>query len=119
MSAQTDVMRALAVGVSTGAFDGLERYFTEDFVLHDPRTPHWPRGLDGARHMIASFAALGEDVRLNILDMTEDGDKVTVRWACTWTRDGVTDTASIIAIYRFVDGLIAEDWGIGVRASWP
>ncbi|WP_395648109.1 nuclear transport factor 2 family protein [Terricaulis sp.] len=116
---QTDVMEALAAGISTGAYDGLERYFTPDFVLHDPRTPDWPRGIEGARRMIASFRALGDDVRLNILDMTEDADKVAVRWACSWRRDGVTDTASIIAIYRFADGLIAEDWGIGVRAAWP
>lgn len=118
-SAQKDVMRALATGVSTGAFAGLERYFTADFVLHDPRTPHWPRGIEGARRMVDSFAALGEDVKLDILDMTEDGDKVTVRWVCSWRRDGVADTASIIAIYRFENGLIAEDWGIGVRAPWP
>lgn len=118
-SPQKAVMQALAEGVSTGAFAGLERYFTEDFLLHDPRTPHWPRGIDGARMMIDSFAALGDDVKLDILDMTEDGDKVTVRWACSWLRDGATNTASIIAIYRFENGRIAEDWGIGVRADWP
>jgi hypothetical protein len=37
----------------------------------------------------------------------------------TATHDGRPFEQSIMAIYRFEKGRIAEDWGISIRALWP
>jgi len=42
-----------------------------------------------------------------------------VRWQLTASYDGRSFEQSILAIYRFENGRIAEDWGISIRALWP
>ena len=52
--------------------------------------------------------------------MIEEGDRVAVRWQVTASyEDGKPYERSIVAIYRFKDGRIAEDWGIVAPALWP
>jgi ketosteroid isomerase-like protein len=51
--------------------------------------------------------------------MIEEGDRVAVRWQLTATYEGGPFEQSIMAIYRFENGRIAEDWGISIRALWP
>jgi len=50
--------------------------------------------------------------------MIEEGDRVAVRWQLTATYEGRPFEQSIMAIYRFENGRIAEDWGISIRALW-
>ena len=69
--------------------------------------------------MRARFKALTPPIKLEILDMIEEGDRVVVRWQLTATRDGKPFDQSIMATYRFEMGRIAEDWGVSVRALWP
>lgn len=68
--------------------------------------------------MIAAFAAMPE-LQLLVLDAIEEGDRVAVRWGASWAEAGQRREASIMAIYRFADDRIAEDWGVTVRAPWP
>ena len=50
--------------------------------------------------------------------MIEEGDRVAVRWQLTATYDdGKPYERSIMAIYRFENGRIAEDWGISIISS--
>jgi hypothetical protein len=43
-----------------------------------------------------------------------------VRWQLTATDyDDKPYERSIMAIYRFENGRIAEDWGISIAALWP
>jgi predicted ester cyclase len=56
---------------------------------------------------------------LEILDMIEEGNRVAVRGQLTATYEGKSFEQSIMAIYRFEKGRIAEDWGISIRALWP
>ena len=51
--------------------------------------------------------------------MIEEGDRVAVRWQVTAAYDGKPFEQSIMAIYRFENGRIAEDWGISFRTLWP
>lgn len=118
-SPQQAVLITIAERINAGQSDGLEQFFSETFILHDPMTPDWPPGRDGARRMIAAFAALGPTIQLDAADMIEQGDKVAVRWRVRWVHDGAAREAAIVAIYRFENGLIAEDWGVSVRAAWP
>jgi hypothetical protein len=58
-------------------------------------------------------------IKLEILDIIEESDRVAVRWQLTATYKGEPFEQSILAIYRFDKGRIAEDWGIAIRALWP
>lgn len=119
MSKQKDALRTITARINLRDIDGLEALFRHDFALHDPNAPHWPRGHKGARQMLHSIVSLGPDLALDALDMIEEGDRVTVRWGFAWTYMGLPQRASVVAIYRFEDGLIAEDWGVSARAAWP
>ena len=68
--------------------------------------------------MRALFRTLTPPIKLEILDMIEEGDRVAVRWQLTATYEGTPFEQSIMAIYRFEKGRIAEDWGISIRALW-
>jgi predicted SnoaL-like aldol condensation-catalyzing enzyme len=118
VSAHKQLLGDLAARLCAHEIAELEAYFTEDFRLHDPSAPDWPRGVEGARRMIAAFAAMPE-LKLEVLDAVEEGDRVAVRWGAAWTEAGERREASIMAIYRFAGGLIAEDWGVSARAPWP
>jgi predicted ester cyclase len=69
--------------------------------------------------MLATIRALSPNLELQILDMVEEGDRVAVRWRFSQEKDDAPFRASAIAIYRFADGRIAEDWGMLTRAEWP
>ena len=108
-------LETIAARVNAGDLTGLDRLFSDDFVLHDPSAPRWPRGREGVAAMIASF----KGIHIEPLDMIEEGDRVCVRWRFSGERDGAPVIASCVAIYRFENGLIAEDWGVVIRAPWP
>jgi predicted ester cyclase len=102
----------------------IEAAFTEDFVLHESTRPHWPRGHEGAVRLLVMMKSLMPDIRIAIEDMLAEGDKVCVRWRYTGTLTGSFDgmqgdgsryEAVALAIYRFRDGRIAEDWGTVAR----
>jgi ketosteroid isomerase-like protein len=69
--------------------------------------------------MRARFRTLTPPIKLEILDMIEEGHRVAVRWELTATYKGRPFEQSIMAIYSFENGRIAEDWGISIRALWP
>ena len=118
MSSQTEVIRQLAASVARREPIDISRVFSEDFRLDDPGSNIVRHGHDGARHMMQGIMAVAPDVQLEILDTVEQGDRVTVRWRVTGTRDATRFSAAVLAIYRFVDGRIAEDWGISSKHPW-
>jgi predicted SnoaL-like aldol condensation-catalyzing enzyme len=119
MSRQKDLLWEMAAAHNSGNPDHISDWFTKDFRLHEPGAPALPLGHQGAAQMRARFKALTPPIKLEILDMIEEGDRVAVRWQLTATRDGKPFDQSIMAIYRFEMGRIAEDWGVSVRALWP
>ena len=65
-------------------------------------------------------AGLTTPLKFEILDMIEEGDRVAVRWQVTATYDnGKPYGQSIMSIYRFEKGHIAEDWGMAIPEFWP
>jgi predicted SnoaL-like aldol condensation-catalyzing enzyme len=118
MSHQKQVLREIAAASNSGGPDRISDWFTEDFRLHEPGAPTLPAGHDGASQMRTRFRTLAPPIKAEILDMIEEGDRVAVRWQLTATHDGAPFEQSIVAIYRFENGRIAEDWGISVRALW-
>ena len=115
MSQQKDLLREMAAAHNSGEPDRASDWFTEDFRLHEPGVPSLAVGHEGASQMRARFKTLTPE----ILDMIEEGDRVAVRWQLTASYDGRSFEQSILAIYRFENGRIAEDWGISIRALWP
>jgi predicted ester cyclase len=116
MSAQTDSLRELVLLLNAGKAIDVARFFTEDFRLEDPGVGVKRTGHDGARQMLEAIRALAPDVKLEILDMFESGNRVAIRWRVTV--DGNQDRAAMIAIYQFDGNRIARDWGISVRSPW-
>jgi ketosteroid isomerase-like protein len=126
MSRQKDLLREIAAAMSSGAPDRISDWFTEDFRLHEPGKPALPVGYEGARQMREAGrqnrvrAGVQTPAKVEILDMIEEGDRVAVRWQVSATaHDGSLYERSILAIYRFEKGRIAEDWGIASPALWP
>jgi ketosteroid isomerase-like protein len=119
MSQQKDMLREMAAAHNTGSPDRIDEWFTEDFRLHEPGALPSIVGHEGARQMRARFRVLTPPIKLEILDMVEEGDRVAVRWQLTANYLGEHFEQSILAIYRFEQGRIAEDRGIAVKARWP
>lgn len=97
--------------------------FTEDFQLHVPNYPHWPRGHDGAIRMFVQMNALFPNMEVRIEDMFGERDRICVRWRYKGTQSGsfegrIGDGSHFEAIghsiYRFAEGRVAEDWGADV-----
>jgi predicted ester cyclase len=57
--------------------------------------------------------------KVEVLDTIEEGDRVAARWLFSGELDGRMVHFSAVAIYRFVDGRVAEDWGIAFKGEWP
>ena len=75
-------------------------------------------GHAGAQAMIEETLSLAPDARLEMVDVVEAGDRVAVRWCLTGTRTNGPVEVAMIAIYRFADGRIAEDWGVWSAKPW-
>ena len=119
MSQQKDLLREMAAAHNSGAPDRISEWFTDDFRLHEPGARPSPVGHEGASEMRARVRILTPPIRLKILDMIEEGDRVAVRWQLNAVYGDEPFEQSIMAIYRFENGRIAEDWGIATRAPWP
>jgi ketosteroid isomerase-like protein len=118
MSQQKTTLREIARAISSGSPFRTEEWFTADFRLIEPTKPTWPRGYEGANKLLELFRSLTPPVQFTALDMVEEGDRVAVRWQLSAFYNGEPLQLAPMAIYRFQDGRIAEDWGIPVRGTW-
>lgn len=78
-------------------------------------------GAAALKHVWTALFAAFPDLHLEVEDMIAEGDKVVVRNTVTGTHrgpymglepTGKTVTYNEIFIFRFVDGRIAETWGV-------
>lgn len=119
MSFHKQLLLQVAAALNSNDFDHVDQWFTADFKLHEPGRPEWPVGHEGARQMLVEIRDKIPGAKVEALDMLEEGDRVAVRWLFSATREGEPRHVSAVAIYRFANGLISEDWGIATRATWP
>jgi len=121
---QKDLLREIAAAMNEDASYRISDWFTEDFRLHEPGKPALPVGHEGARQMMEAGrqnrmpAGVQTPAKVEILDMIQEGDRVAVRWQVNPIADNPYE-GSCVAIYRFENGRIAEDWGIVAPALWP
>lgn len=98
-----------------------------NFHFQSPNFPGWPRGLEGARALAAAGRTMFTDLKATMEDIFAADDKVAVRWTSHGTYIGPVKMGfpspgerfamGTIAIYRFVDGKIEEDWGVQVCST--
>jgi predicted SnoaL-like aldol condensation-catalyzing enzyme len=119
MSRQKDLLQEIAIALSSQGERRISEWFTEDFCLHEPTAPEWPTGHRGAAEMLEKTTSVGSSTKLEALSMVEEGDHVAVRWRLSATRDGEQFVYAIMAMYRFENCRIAEDWGVPVQGEWP
>lgn len=115
---ETEINKAVAKrvydeGLSRGIFTVP---YTDDFVGHGGSTTFTHEdGMKEAKGWRSAFPDLAVDVDL----MVAEGDLVAVRWTArgtnTGTGNGIPATGRKVqvsgtAIFRFVDGKIAEEW---------
>ncbi|MGA8641764.1 ester cyclase [Candidatus Binatus sp.] len=95
-----------------------------DFAFHSPNFPNWPRGLEGARMLAGAGGRLFADSESRLDDIFAVDDKLVIRMTIRGTyigepipgfpKKGEQFSMGGVAIYRFVDGKIVDDWGIQV-----
>jgi steroid delta-isomerase-like uncharacterized protein len=100
--------------------DLVPEFFTEDLVVHIGRpSSDSAIGIEGFKERVTMALAAFPDIQITVDDEIAAGDKVVVRWTVTGTHQGAfgdippTDkavTRAGVAIYRLVNGKIAENW---------
>jgi predicted SnoaL-like aldol condensation-catalyzing enzyme len=87
----------------------LDRYWSEDFVQHNPTLPD---GRDALRGLVES---LPPEAYLHIYRVIADDDLVAVHGQITFTaadRDNEFIGLALVDIFRVVDGRIVEHWDV-------
>jgi steroid delta-isomerase-like uncharacterized protein len=101
--------------------DLIDEFLAPDYVNHSPGFPGQPTGPEGVKAVVSMFRSGMPDLRLNILDMIAEGDKVVVRYTVEGTHEGelfgVAPTGRRVSIEsmtveRVSDGKIREHWRI-------
>ncbi|MGO9450384.1 MAG: ester cyclase [Candidatus Binataceae bacterium] len=102
----------------------IDEVCSPDFIFRSPNFPGWPRGLEGARKIAVAGQSLFSDAQTKIDDVFAADDKVVMRLTIRGTyvgepkngfpNPGERFAMGGVAIYRFVDGKIVDDWGIQV-----
>jgi predicted SnoaL-like aldol condensation-catalyzing enzyme len=96
----------------------VERYFTEDFRLDDAGAGVVRTGHSGARAMFDDMLSIAPNFHLEMLDAIESNDRVAVRWRVTGARAAGPFDVAMMAMYRFSQGRIAEDWDVWNSNPW-
>ncbi|MFE3379489.1 ester cyclase [Streptomyces anulatus] len=105
--------------VESGEFDEAALMLTEDFIANVPGAPDPLHGREIWQHGTKIIKDAFPDLKINVQDMFGVGDKVTVlvHFQATHRGDfqqfeatGRQVSYRSVEVYRFEDGLIAEEW---------
>ena len=105
-----------------GNLTALDEILAKDHFNSGPgNLPGVLAGPEGGKQVITLYRNAFPDVHFTIDEQLTEGEKVVTRWTAHGTHQGElqglpatgkTSTVSGIAIDRFVDGKIAETWGL-------
>jgi predicted ester cyclase len=96
----------------------VDQLFTADWVNHDPSLPPM-QGLAGAAQLMDLWRSSFSNLKIEMEDSLEEGDKVACRFRITGTHTGPLmgipasgKPISVLAtgIFRMVGGKMAENW---------
>jgi ketosteroid isomerase-like protein len=97
-----------------------DELFTTDFIEHDPSMPNFEPGPAGVKALIHQIRGENTGIQAAVHDIFSQGDKVAYRFTLTMTNtaSGELLNMQFLAISRFLDGKMAEEWQLGVRGKW-
>jgi len=100
--------------------DLIAEFFTDDLVVHVGRpSRQLPIEMEGFIERVTMAVKAFPDIQITVEDEIAEGDKVAYRWTVTGTHQGQFGdipptgkavTRAGVAIYRLVNGKIAENW---------
>ncbi len=116
------IFRRFMKELRKGNLEIIDEVCSPDFVFRSPNFPGWPQGLEGARSIAVAGRTLFSDAQTTLDDIFAAEDKVVIRMTIRGTyigeplpgfpKKGERFAMGGVAIYRFVDGKIVDDWGI-------
>jgi predicted ester cyclase len=121
---ETVARRLIEEGFTQGELDVCDELTSPELVEHQDFGPNHAPGAEGVKAVIASLHRAYSDFRLEIRDLTVDGDIVWLRLRGSGTNDGPfmghppTGRRMEIDVFdalRVVDGRIVEHWGVPDR----
>lgn len=101
------------------AFDAADELFAPEAIIYESGVALPGAGPAAVKQLIGAICTAFPDIRTTIDDMIAAGDKVVLRWSSLGTHQdviqGIAPTnkkvaANGIAIYRFADGEVVEEW---------
>lgn len=114
----TEMMRSMLEDVyGAGKIDMISDLLADRFVQHDPMSGRLDRA--GVERDVQMWRSVFPDMRMEVLDIIESGDKVIARWRATGTHKGelagmpATGKKAItegVSIVRFESGKAIEAW---------
>jgi predicted ester cyclase len=116
--------RLIDEGFTGGRLEVADELIDPNIVEHQDFGPDHAPGADGVKAVIGSLRRAFPDFRLEIEDMTVDGDVAWSRNVATGTNDGSfmghpptgrPMRVDVIDVVRVRDGKITEHWGVPDR----
>ena len=104
----------VTLGIRPRSFEFVDPGTTD--ALHATVDLTEPMGAETLAHLIEQGADMRCVVQSSVAPAT--GDRVAVRWQLSAIYHDEPLQLAMLAIYRFEDGRIAEDWGIPIRGEW-
>jgi len=113
------VLRLIEEVLNTGNLTAADELVDPNFALHLPGSLEPIRGIEGLKRVAEGFRTGFPDRRMLVEDAISEGDKVAVRVTQQGTHQGLFQgvnatgkrvSISAIAIFRFANGRIAEEW---------
>lgn len=102
-------------GIVEGDLSVIDEMVSVDFVEHQYGAPEG-RGRHVVRAIFSDIRRMVPDIRLDIEDLVEDGDKVWFRMRGRGTHaTGKSVELDVIDICRFSGGQMIEHWGVPDR----
>ena len=102
-----------------GNLDVAEEIYAPDYIGHEP-TAGTIRGAEGAKRFAATMRSAFPDITCTVEDQVAEGERVVTRFTARGTHYGETDglgpatgnrmEITGVAIERFTEGKIVEDW---------
>jgi ketosteroid isomerase-like protein len=97
-----------------------DELFTPDFMEHDPRMPDFEPGSAGIKKIIHQVREEFSGIHATVHEIFSCEDKVAYRFTLSMTEisSGEVVNVQLLALTRFDDGKMAEEWQLGVRGKW-
>ena len=117
--ANKDIIRRYYDSMNRGDVAARDSFWAEDFVWHGNQAGGAGQGLDSSIDLHDQIKNAFSELHATIDDMVAEDDKVAVRFTATGIHTGPLPgieptgkpfTWTGLAIYRIVNGKIAEDW---------